>query len=58
MSSKTDRALRETFEKHRTVLHDEQLVTAAVVANTQGFIQQYVAHRNGVIAPTLRQRAA
>ena len=26
-----------------------------MVANTHGFIQQYVAHRNGVIAPTLQR---
>ena len=55
MSSETDRALRETFEKHWTVLHDEQLVAAAVVANTRNFIKQYVAHRNGVISPTLQR---
>jgi hypothetical protein len=55
MSSETDIALRETFEKHRTALYDEQLVAAAVVANTHDFEREYVAHRNGVMAPTLQR---
>jgi len=43
------------FEKHRTLLHDKQLVDDAVDATSNEFMKQFVAHRNGVIAPTLRR---
>jgi hypothetical protein len=53
MSSENDSRLRETLEEHRRLLHDKQLAADAVAAKDHEFMQQYVAHRAGVIAPTL-----
>jgi len=58
MSSENDKWLRETFEKHRTFLHDKQLANETAAAKDDDFARQYIAHRNAVIAPTLRKLKA
>ena len=55
MSKETDQRLRETFERHRSALHDKKLVDDAVDADNHQFMRHYVAHRNDVIAPTLQR---
>jgi hypothetical protein len=43
------------FERRRTLLRDQQLATEAVAAKQRDFTRQYIAHRDGVLMPTLRK---
>jgi hypothetical protein len=55
MSSENERRLREIFERRRTHLHDQQLASEAVAAKQADFVRRYLAHRDGVLMPTLRK---
>ena len=46
MSNENDKWLRETFEKHRTFLHDKQLANDTAAAKDDDFARQYIAHRH------------
>ena len=55
MSSQNDTRLRDVFERRRTHLHDQQLASEAVAAKETDFVRRYLAHRDGVLMPTLRK---